>query len=98
MQNNIPAVLEIIRFIYENIMYAELNTKSDYCQQCGYSGEIQDRGRRWETGMGMPGMWKPRPGSTMNVARRTCGYIGSQYLESGQDAGNKRTCFTSVTG
>ena len=83
MQNNIPAVLEIIRFIYENIMYAELNTKSDYCQQCGYSGEIrivEDDGKLvWEC----PACGN-RNQSTMNVARRTCGYIGSQYWNQGR--------------
>lgn len=83
MQNNIPAVLEIIRFIYENIMYAELNTKSDYCQQCGYSGEIrivEDDGKLvWEC----PACGN-RDQSTMNVARRTCGYIGSQYWNQGR--------------
>lgn len=84
MQNNIPAVLDIIKFIYDNIMYAELNTKSDYCQVCGYDGEIQivknDDGKL---------IWRcPKCGCTdqtkMNVARRTCGYIGSQYWNQGR--------------
>lgn len=80
MQNNIPAVLQVIKFIYDNIMYAELNTKSDYCQVCGFDGEIQivddeETGRLvWEC---------PKCGNRnqdkMNVARRTCGYIGSQW-------------------
>ncbi|MGN1117550.1 MAG: anaerobic ribonucleoside-triphosphate reductase, partial [Acutalibacteraceae bacterium] len=75
MQNNIEAVLQVIKFIYDNIMYAELNTKSDYCQQCGYDGEIEivEEGGKL--------IWRcPNCGNTdqskMNVARRTCGYIG----------------------
>lgn len=83
MQNNIPAVLSIIKFIYDNIMYAELNTKSDFCQQCGYSGEIQiveeDGKLVWEC---------PKCGNrdqnTLNVARRTCGYIGTQFWNQGR--------------
>ena len=84
MQNNIPAVLSIMQFIYDHIMYAELNTKSDYCQVCGFDGEIQvvkdEHGKL---------IWKcPRCGNTdqnkMNVARRTCGYIGSQYWNQGR--------------
>lgn len=83
MQNNIPAVLEVIKFIYDNIMYAELNTKSDYCQVCGYDGEIQiveqDGKLIWEC----PNC-KNRDQSKMNVARRTCGYIGSQFWNQGR--------------
>jgi len=84
MQNNIPAVLDIIKFIYDNIMYAELNTKSDYCQVCGYDGEIQIV----KNGDGKL-IWRcPKCGCTdqtkMNVARRTCGYIGSQYWNQGR--------------
>ena len=83
MQNNIPAVMEVIRFIYDNIMYAELNTKSDYCQKCGWDGEIEIKGSQghlyWEC---------PNCGNTdqdtMNVARRTCGYIGSNYWNQGR--------------
>jgi ribonucleoside-triphosphate reductase len=83
MQDNIPAVLSIIRFIYDNIMYAELNTKSDYCQACGYNGEIQiveDDGKLvWEC---------PKCGNRdqnmLNVARRTCGYIGTQFWNQGR--------------
>ena len=84
MQNNIPAVLQVIRFIYDNIMYAELNTKSDYCQKCGYDGEIRIVGTNdgklvWEC---------PRCGNldqdTLNVARRTCGYIGTQFWNQGR--------------
>ena len=84
MQNNLPAVLEIIKFIYDNIMYAELNTKSDYCQVCGFDGEIvieedQDGKLVWVC---------PNCGnhdqSKMNVARRTCGYIGTQFWNQGR--------------
>ena len=83
MQNNIPAVLEVMKFIYDNIMYAELNTKSDYCQECGYDGEIQiveDEGKLvWEC----PNC-KNRNQDKMNVARRTCGYIGSNFWNQGR--------------
>ncbi len=84
MQNNIPAVLEVMKFIYENIMYAELNTKSDYCMCCEYDGEIEIK--EDESGKLV---WKcPNCGNTdqtkMNVARRTCGYIGSQYWNQGR--------------
>ncbi len=83
MQQNIEAVLQVMRFIYDNIMYAELNTKSDYCQECGWDGEIEiveDDGKL---------VWKcPKCGNTdqskMNVARRTCGYIGTQYWNQGR--------------
>ena len=78
MQDNIPAVLQVIKFIYDNIMYAELNTKSDYCQVCGYDGEIKivhDDGKLvWEC----PNCGN-RDQDKMNVARRTCGYIGTQF-------------------
>ena len=84
MQNNIDAVLGVMEFIYENIMYAELNTKSDYCQVCGYDGEIDivddgDGKLVWEC----PSC-KNRDQSKMNVARRTCGYIGTQYWNQGR--------------
>ena len=83
MQQNIDAVLQIIRFIYDNIMYAELNTKSDYCQKCGFDGEIRivkDDGKLvWEC----PNCGN-RDQDTMNVARRTCGYIGTQYWNQGR--------------
>ena len=83
MQNNLDAVLSVMKFIYDNIMYAELNTKSDYCQACGFDGEIEiveEEGKL---------VWKcPNCGntdqSTMNVARRTCGYIGTQYWNQGR--------------
>ena len=83
MQNNIEAVLQVMKFIYENIIYAELNTKSDYCQVCGWDGEIEiveENGKL---------IWRcPRCGNTdqskMNVARRTCGYIGTQFWNQGR--------------
>lgn len=84
MQNNIPAVLSVMKFIYDNIMYAELNTKSDFCQVCGYDGEIQivtdESGKLvWEC----PNC-RNRDQSKMNVARRTCGYIGTQFWNQGR--------------
>ncbi|OON84911.1 anaerobic ribonucleoside-triphosphate reductase [Oribacterium sp. C9] len=84
MQNNIPAVLSVMKFIYDNIMYAELNTKSDYCECCGYDGEIKivedDMGKLvWEC----PNCGN-RDESKMSVARRTCGYIGTQYWNQGR--------------
>ena len=83
MQNNIPAVIQVIQFIYDNIMYAELNTKSDYCQKCGYDGEIKlfkEDGKY---------VWKcPNCGNTdqnfLNIARRTCGYIGVNFWNFGR--------------
>ena len=84
MQDNLDAVLSVMQYIYENIMYAELNTKSDYCQECGFDGEIEvikdDHGKL---------IWRcPKCGNTdqakMNVARRTCGYIGTQYWNQGR--------------
>ena len=83
MQSNLDAVLSVMRFIYDNIMYAELNTQSDYCQECGFDGEIEiveEDGKL---------VWKcPNCGNTdqskMNVARRTCGYIGTQYWNQGR--------------
>lgn len=84
MQNNLPAVMALLQHIYDNIMYAELNTKSDYCQECGYEGEIQiveDENHKL--------IWQcPHCGNTdqdkMNVARRTCGYIGTQFWNQGR--------------
>ncbi|MDU5892693.1 MAG: anaerobic ribonucleoside-triphosphate reductase, partial [Atopobium minutum] len=84
MQDNLEAVVSVMRFIYDNIMYAELNTKSDYCQECGYDGEITiiedtDGKLIWEC---------PRCGNRdqdkLNVARRTCGYIGTQFWNQGR--------------
>ena len=83
MQNNLTAVLRLMQFIYDNIIYAELNTKSDYCQECGWDGEIQivdENGKlKWRC---------PQCGNMdqtkMNVARRTCGYIGSQFWNQGR--------------
>ena len=83
MQNNIPAVLAVMRFIYDNIMYAELNTKSDYCQVCGYDGEIkivEDDGKLvWEC----PNCGN-RDEKRMNVCRRVCGYLGTNYFNQGR--------------
>ena len=80
LQNNIPSVIEVIKFIYDNIMYAELNTKSDYCQKCGYDGEILiNDDLEW---------YCPNCGNkdhdTLNVARRTCGYIGTKFWNKGR--------------
>ena len=83
MQNNLEAVLSVMKFIYDNIIYAELNTKSDYCQVCGWDGEIQIHEEDGKL------IWKcPKCGNTdqdkMNVARRTCGYIGTQFWNQGR--------------
>ena len=83
MQNNLEAVLEVMKFIYDNIIYAELNTKSDYCQVCGYDGEIEIKERDGKL------VWVcPQCGNDdqdkMNVARRTCGYIGTQFWNQGR--------------
>jgi ribonucleoside-triphosphate reductase len=84
MQTNIPAVLTVMKYIYENIMYAELNTKSDYCMVCGYDGEIKivedENGKLvWEC----PNCGN-RDQHKMSVARRTCGYIGTQFWNQGR--------------
>jgi ribonucleoside-triphosphate reductase len=84
MENNLPAVMSLLKHIYNNIMYAELNTKSDFCQKCGYTGEIKivrdkDDKLVWEC----PNCGN-RDQTTMNVARRTCGYIGTQYWNQGR--------------
>ena len=85
MQDNLEAVIKVMQFIYDNIMYAELNTKSDYCQVCGYDGEIkivEDDGKLvWEC----PHCHN-RDQSKLNVARRTCGYIGTQFWNQGRTA------------
>ena len=83
MQQNLAAVMNVIRFIYDNIMYAELNTKSDYCQVCGWDGEIQIIEKDGKL------VWNcPQCGNEdqdkMNVARRTCGYIGTQFWNQGR--------------
>ena len=83
MQQNIPAVLEVIKFIYDNIMYAELNTKSDYCQVCGYDGEIQIAEEDGKLVWVCPNCGN-HDQSKMSVARRTCGYIGSQFWNQGR--------------
>ena len=85
MQDNIPAVISVIQFIYDNIMYAELNTKSDYCMECGFDGEIitvEDEKTKklvWECPC-----CGNRNQDKMSVARRTCGYIGTQYWNQGR--------------
>ena len=83
MEHNIPAVIAVIRYIYDHIMYAEMNTRSDYCQKCGFSGEItivkDDDKLVWECPC-----CHNRDQSAMNVVRRTCGYIGSQYWNQGR--------------
>ena len=80
LQDNLEAVIQVIKFIYDNIMYAELNTKSDYCQKCGYDGEILiDDNLEWYC----PNCGN-RDHATLNVARRTCGYIGSQFWNKGR--------------
>jgi len=83
MNNNIEAVMSIIKYMYDHILYAEINTKSDYCQKCDYDGEIKivNEGGKlvWEC----PNCGN-RDQRTMNVARRTCGYIGTQYWNQGR--------------
>ena len=84
LQDNLDAVMSVMKYIYDNIMYAELNTKSDFCQVCGYDGEITIQKR--EDGKLI---WRcPNCGNTdqdkMNVARRTCGYIGTQFWNQGR--------------
>ena len=85
MQNNIPAVIAVLKHIYNTILYAELNTKSDYCDICGFDGEIQLEEKHGKL------IWKcPCCGNEdqtkMHVARRTCGYIGTQYWNQGRTA------------
>ena len=83
MTNNIPAVMSVIKYIYDTIIYAELNIKSDYCQVCGYDGEIkivEDNGKLvWEC----PNCGN-RDQNKLNVARRTCGFIGTQFWNQGR--------------
>ena len=84
MNNNIPAIISVIQYMYDHIMYAEINTKSDYCQVCKYDGEIKivkdSNGKLiWEC----PNCGN-RDQSKMSVARRTCGYIGTQYWNQGR--------------
>ena len=85
MQDNLAAVIRVMQFIYDNIMYAELNTKSDYCQVCGFDGEIrivEDDGKLvWECPH-----CPNRDQNKLNVARRTCGYIGTQFWNQGRTA------------
>lgn len=85
MQHNIPAVISILQFIYDNIMYAEINSKSDFCQVCSFDGEIkivEDNGKlEWECPV-----CSNRDQHKLNVARRTCGYIGTQFWNQGRTA------------
>ena len=85
LTGNIQAVVRLIQYMYDHIMYAEINTKSDYCQKCGYDGEIQiveeDGKLVWECPK-----CSNRDQKTMNVARRTCGYIGTQFWNQGRTA------------
>ena len=83
MQNNLDAVISVIQFIYDNIMYAELNTKSDYCQKCGFDGEIEIKKENGKLIWVCPNCGN-KDQDTMNVARRTCGYIGTQYWNQGR--------------
>ena len=83
MQNNIDAVMDVMKYIYDNIMYAELNTKSDYCQVCGYDGEIQIEERDNKLTWVCPNCGNDDE-SKLNVARRTCGYIGTQFWNQGR--------------
>ncbi len=93
MQDNLKAVIRVMQYIYDNIMYAELNTKSDYCQVCGFDGEIkivEDDGKLvWEC---------PHCGNRdqekLNVARRTCGYIGTQFWNQGRTQEIRIACCT----
>ena len=85
MQNNIKAVLDIIKYIYDTIMYAELNTKSDYCQECGFSGEIEIKGEYGSLYWECPNCGNTNQ-DTMNVCRRTCGYLGTNFFNQGRTA------------
>ena len=84
MQNNIEAVLAVMKHIYDNIMYAELNTKSDYCQVCGYDGEIQIESDEHGKLIWVCPNCGNKDQNKMNVARRTCGYIGTQFWNQGR--------------
>ena len=83
MQKNIPAVMELIKFIYNNIMYAEINSKSDYCQKCEYEGEVEIKGSQGHLYWQCPNCGN-KDQDTMNIARRTCGYIGTNYWNQGR--------------
>ena len=85
MRHNLEALKEVVRFIYDNIQYAEFNTKSDYCQCCGYDGEITiNDDLQWECPV-----CHNTDQAKMNVTRRTCGYLGGELLERGQDQGDQ---------
>jgi len=83
MSNNISAIIDVIKFIYNNIMYAEINTKSDYCQECGWDGEIYIKGEPGSLYWECPNCGN-RDQTKLNIARRTCGYIGSQFWNQGR--------------
>ena len=83
LNKNIPAVLQLIQFIYDHIMYAEINTKSDYCQKCGYDGEIEIKGEQGKLYWECPCCGNTDE-NTLNVGRRTCGYIGSNFWNQGR--------------
>lgn len=83
LQNNTEAVMQIIKYIYDHIMYAEINSKSDYCQKCGYDGEIKIRGEKGQLYWECPNCGNTDK-DTMNVARRTCGYIGTNFWNQGR--------------
>ena len=83
MENNISAVMQVLDFIYNNIMYAEINTKSDYCQKCGWTGEIYIKGEPGKLYWECPNC-KNTDQDTMNIARRTCGYLGTNYWNQGR--------------
>ena len=83
MNDNLEAVMQVMKFIYDNILYAELNTKSDYCQVCGWDGEIEIQEDDGKLVWTCPNCGN-RDQSKMNVARRTCGYIGTQFWNQGR--------------
>ena len=83
MQNNIKAVFDIIKYIYDTIMYDELNNKSDYCKECGFSGEIQIKGDTGHLYWECPNCGNTNQ-DTMNVCRRTCGYLGTNFFNQGR--------------
>ncbi len=97
MQDNIDAVIAVMKYIYDNIMYAELNTKSDYCMECGYDGEIkivEEKGQR-KTRLGVSNCGN-RDQDKMSVARRTCRYIGTQFWNQGRTQEIKRKSITFI--
>lgn len=83
LTNNLDALMEVVKHIYEKMVYAEINTKSDYCQSCGYDGEIKVIDEEGELKWECPNCGN-RDKNTMNVARRTCGYIGNNFWNQGR--------------